>query len=114
MTTKHLTPKIAPDALEVLAAVAPLAPVAWTSAAWTDTMTGLCGAAADFMAARVKEDLETRKALMQCKSLAEVQHVQTAHLQKAFAQYQAETGRMIAMTSKLAIDLKAVPATAAQ
>lgn len=112
MTTKQTAPKLAPDALEVLAAVVPLAPTAWTSKAWMDNMTKMGGALASFMAARVKEDLETRQALLQCKTLAEVQHVQTAFMQKAVAQYQAETGKMIAMTTQLASDLKVTPAAA--
>ena len=109
MTTKQNTDTLAPDALEVMAAVAPLAPVAWTSTAWMDAMTKLTTAVTSFMAERVKEDIQTQQALLQCKSLTEVQHVQAEFVQKAVAQYQAETGKLIEVTTQLANDLHVKP-----
>jgi hypothetical protein len=36
--------------------------------------------------------------------LAEVQHTQAEFIQKAFDQYQAETGKLIAMTGQMVSD----------
>ncbi|WP_322892807.1 MULTISPECIES: phasin family protein [unclassified Yoonia] len=114
MTDKHTHDTLAPDALDVLAAVAPLAPVAWASKIWMDNMARMTGEIATFVTARIKEDVQTRQALMQCKTLSEVQHVQAAFMQKAVAQYQAETGKLIEMTTKLAADLNVKPVSHAQ
>lgn len=109
MTQITDTEKLAPDALDVLAAVAPLAPTAWASQVWIDNMTRISSEIASFMAERISEDIQTQQALMQCRTLSDVQHVQAAFLQKAMAQYQAETGKLIEMTSQLAADLHVRP-----
>ena len=90
----------APDMLDTLAAVAPAAN--WMSTAWIETMTQVSTALATLVAARFKEDLELQQALLRCTSLAEAQHVQAAFIQKAIDQYQAETGKLITITGKMA------------
>jgi hypothetical protein len=92
----------APDMLDTLAAVAPAAN--WMNPAWIETMTQVSTALATFVAARFKEDLELQQALLRCKSLAEAQHVQAAFMQKAINQYQAETGKLITITGKMAAE----------
>ncbi|MFN3661596.1 phasin family protein [Yoonia sp.] len=109
MTKQDDTQTLAPDALEAFTAVAPLAPVSWMTAAWLGNVTAMSNTVAAFMAERLKEDLQTRQALLECKTLGEVRHVQATFVQNAIAQYQAETGRLIAMTGRLAADLHAKP-----
>lgn len=92
----------APNVLDTLAAVAPAAN--WMNTAWIETMTQVSTALATFVAARFKEDLDLQQALLRCKSLAEAQHVQAAFIQKAIDQYQAETGKLIAITGKMAAE----------
>lgn len=96
----------APDVLEALSAVAP---AAWINTAWVDTMTAMGSELAAFVADRVREDIELQQALLRCKSLSEVPHVQAAFLQKALDQYQAETGKLIEMTGKMAAELHPAP-----
>ena len=43
-----------------------------------------------------------QQALLRCTSLAEAQHVQAVFIQKAIDQYQAETGKLITITGKMA------------
>jgi hypothetical protein len=105
MTDRPQTDTLAPDALDSIAAVVPLAPAAWMNTAWMNNMTEMGSAIAAFVAERIKEDVQVPHALLHCKSLAEVQHVQAEFLQKAVAQYQAETGKLIEMTGKMAADL---------
>lgn len=103
MTQDTTKDGFAPDVLDTLAAMAPAA--SWMTPAWIDTMTELGSNLASFVALRFKEDLDLQQALLQCRSLAEVQHVQAAFLQKAFAQYQAETGKLITATGRMAAEL---------
>ena len=105
----HDSDMLAPDALDVLAAVAPLAPTAWTSAVWLDNLARMNAQVATFIADRACAAVETQLALLQCRSLTDLQHVQAAFVQKAVAQYQAEAGQMVAMTARLASDLHVRP-----
>ncbi len=91
-----------PDMLDTLAAVAPAAN--WMNTAWIATMAEVSTALATFVAARFKQDLELQQALLCCRSLAEAQHVQAAFIQKAIDQYQAETGKLITITGKMAAE----------
>lgn len=92
----------APDVLDAMSAVAP---AAWMNTAWIETMTAMGTELASFVAERFKEDIELQQALLRCKSLADVPHVQAAFLQKALDQYQVETGKLIEMTGKMAAGL---------
>ena len=103
MTQDTTKDGFAPDVLDTLAAMAPAA--SWMTPAWIDAMTELGSNLASFVALRFKEDLDLQQALLQCKSLAEAQHLQAAFLQKAFAQYQAETGKLITAAGRMAAEL---------
>ncbi|MFY0692146.1 MAG: phasin family protein [Paracoccaceae bacterium] len=76
------------------AAMAALNPVA--GAAWLELMNE----SARFVSDRFKQDLETQKALLDCKSPTDLMRVQSEFYQKAIEQYAAETTRMIEMMSK--------------
>lgn len=83
-------------------AVTPLSPTALMGTAWFERVSDLGSEVMSFVAERIKQDVETQHALLRCKSLSEVQHVQAEFLQKAFDQYQAETGKLIEMTGMTA------------
>lgn len=55
------------------------------------------------VAERIKEDVKSQHALLHCKSLPEVQNVQSGFLQETFDQYQAETGKLIRLTGTTAV-----------
>jgi hypothetical protein len=48
-----------------------------------------------FIARRVQEDLDTQRALLDCRSLDEVRRVQTRFIERAVSQYAEETSRMM-------------------
>lgn len=52
---------------------------------------------ASFIAERIKEAVKAQHAILNCKNAADLQHVQAAFVQKAVAEYQAETGKLLQM-----------------
>ena len=58
--------------------------------AWSEIMSE----GARFLSKRLQEDLETQKALLACRTPADVVQVQTEFFRKAMEQYTAETQRM--------------------
>lgn len=99
-------PEQASTVFDPFVAFKPLAPAAWMSTGWFERVTDLGSEITTFVAERIKEDVRTQHALLHCKSLAEVQHVQADFLQKAFDQYRAETGKLVEMTGNMAVDLQ--------
>ena len=83
-----------PGASPIPPAMAAFNPV--VSAAWLDIMKE----SARFVADRLQQDMEARKALLECRGPADVMRVQTEFCQKAFEDYMAETMRMMEMMSK--------------
>lgn len=69
--------------------------------AWTDMMSE----SARFMTERLRTDLETQKALMACRTPAELVEVQAAFLNTAVPQYAHETARIFEMTMKASHDI---------
>lgn len=74
--------------------------------AWRDMMTET----ARFMTERLQTDLETQKALMACRTPADLIQVQTEFLNTAMRQYAEQAARVIGMamtaTTDIAEDLK--------
>lgn len=101
MERKTVTPLFAPDASESLAALETMLPAAWMDAAWFESLSQIGREYITFIAERVKEDVKAQQALMQCKTLTEMQSVQADFIQTAFAQYQAETGKLVAMGGEM-------------
>ncbi len=99
--TQH-TPTFTPDVLDVIATVAPAAPTLWMNNAWTQCMADMSSEIASFWATRINEDIRLQQSMLKCTTLSEMQHVQAEFVQKAVAQYQAETGKLIALTGKIA------------
>lgn len=67
------------------------------STAWFEAMGDMSAEVMQFMAERIKEDVKTQHAMMHCKNLTELQHVQAQFIEKAINQYQAETGKLVEM-----------------
>lgn len=80
-----------------------LSPAAWMGTAWFARMGDLSREVTSFVAERIKEDVQTQQALLHCKSLSDVQKLQAEFLQKAFDQYQAETGKLVEMAGLTAL-----------
>lgn len=106
MSPKTETPKPMPDAIDPLLAFKPLAPAVWMGTAWFESMAELGNEITSFVAERIKEDVQTQRALLHCKTVPEVQHLQAKFLQKAFDQYQTETGKLIEITGKMVVELQ--------
>lgn len=106
MERKTETPPLAPDALDALSALAPLVPATWLGTVWFENVSNLGSELMTFVADRIKEDVKVQHALLHCKSLPEIQNVQAAFLQKAFDQYQAETGKLVEMSGEMAVKLQ--------
>lgn len=91
------------DAFDPFGAFKSFSPAAWMGSAWFERVAEMGNEVTTFLAERIKEDVKTQEALLNCKSLREVQQVQAEFLQKAFDQYQAETGKLIKMTGTTAV-----------
>lgn len=106
MERKTPTSSFSPDATDSLAALGPALPATWLGSAWFENMSDLGSELMSFVADRIKEDVRVQHELLHCKSLTEIQTVQAAFLQKAFDQYQAETGKLVEMTGDMAAKLQ--------
>jgi hypothetical protein len=84
-----------------IAALQPLAPAAWMSTAWMESMADLGSEITSFIAERISEDVKTQHSILHCKSLAELQHVQAEFMQRCFNQYSDETGRLVKMGNEI-------------
>lgn len=68
--------------------------------AWIEAVSDLSAEVAGFVAERIKEDVKTQHEILHCKSVTDLQHIQAQFLQKAIDQYQAETGKLVEMSTK--------------
>ncbi|WP_246107397.1 phasin family protein [Puniceibacterium confluentis] len=104
MKQKTESSKQPQDTFDPFVAFKSLSPAARMGTAWFEHVAVLGSEISSFVAERIKEDVKTQHALLNCKSLPEVQRVQAEFLQKAFDQYQAETGKLIEMSGAMAAD----------
>jgi hypothetical protein len=70
------------------------------STAWLESLSEMSAEVASFVADRIREDVKTQHKILHCKDVSELQQVQTEFIKKAVEQYQAETGKLVEMTSK--------------
>lgn len=70
-------------------------------AAWFEALGDIGAEVLSFVADRVKEDVKVQHEILHCKNVEELQHVQSQFLQKAIDQYQAETGKLVEMSTKV-------------
>ncbi len=64
---------------------------------WFDKVAEINSEVANFVADRIREDAKTQGELLKCKSAEELQKVQMKFLEKTYAQYTLETGKLIKM-----------------
>jgi hypothetical protein len=57
---------------------------------------------ADFLAERIRQDLDTQQAMLRCRSLDEFREIQAGYLKTALSQYGSEASRLMRLGSKLA------------
>jgi hypothetical protein len=106
MPDKTATHQPGPQIPKLTDALKPLAPLGWMSTAWIESLADLGSELTSFVADRIREDVKTQHAILHCKSLAELQHVQAEFMQRAFDQYAAETGKLIEMSTEIAAKIK--------
>ncbi|MFK7878275.1 phasin family protein [Roseobacter sp.] len=68
--------------------------------AWIEAVSDMSAEVAHFVAERIKEDVKTQHEILHCKNVADLQHIQVQFIQKAMDQYQAETGKLVEMSTK--------------
>lgn len=70
------------------------------STAWLEAIGEMQAEVASFVAERIKQDVKTQHEMLNCKNMADLQHIQAQFIQKAMDQYQAETGKLVEMSTK--------------
>lgn len=70
------------------------------STAWLESLSDMSAEVASFVADRIREDVKTQHKILHCKDMSELQQVQAEFIKKAVEQYQAETGKLVEMTSR--------------
>jgi hypothetical protein len=96
--TKNPTRESSGDVPAVMAAMMTVNPV--LARAWTDIMSE----SARFLTDRLRRDLEAQKALMACKTPAELIQVQAEFMRTAVKQYADEAARICEMTMRASHD----------
>lgn len=102
MATKSSDDTAAAAAKEQLSAItqlqeAGLGSLMGMGAAWVEAISDMGAEVAGFVAERIKEDVKTQHEILNCKNMADLQHIQAQFIQKAMDQYQAETGKLVEM-----------------
>ncbi len=111
MNDKAETPQPDSQIPDPISALRPLAPVAWMSTAWLESLADLGSEITSFVAERIREDVKTQHAILHSKSLTELQHVQAQFMQRALDQYSAETGKLVEMSSEIGEMIKSSTST---
>jgi hypothetical protein len=70
-------------------------------AAWFEALGDMSAEVLSFVADQVQEDVKVQHEILHCKNVKELQHIQSQFLQKAMDQYQAETGKLVEMSTKV-------------
>jgi len=68
--------------------------------AWVEAMAAMSAEVAEFVAERIREDVKTQHEILHCKNVADLQHIQAQFVQTALDQYQAETGKLVELSTK--------------
>ena len=69
-------------------------------AAWMEALGDMGSEVASFVADRIKEDVKTQHKILHCKNVGELQDIQAEFMKTALEQYQAETGKLIEMSTQ--------------
>ena len=78
-----------------------LDPTRWLGTAWLEGMGQIGAELADFLAARISEDVKTQHEILHCKDPGELQAIQTRFMARAVEQYSAETGKLVEMSQDM-------------
>lgn len=70
------------------------------SAAIVSSLTVVQRELSDFIAARIRQDMDTQRELMRCKSFADMQVLQSRYVRTAVDQYAAEATRLVRLGSE--------------
>ena len=70
------------------------------STTWVEALSDMGAEVISFMAERIKEDVKTQHQILHCKNVVELQQIQSEFVQKAVEQYQAESGKLVELSSK--------------
>lgn len=84
-----------------------LGSLSWLGTKWVETMGDLGAEWLSFVADRIRDDVKVQHELMHARSLAEIQSIQAAFLQKTIQDYQAETGRMVEFCADTMAEIQA-------
>ena len=74
-----------------------LGPLGWLTPVWVEHMQEVGHDLAEFVAARIREDVRTQQRILRCRTIDELREVQTAFIAGAFEDYAAETGRLVTL-----------------
>lgn len=66
---------------------------------WMEALSDISAEVASFVADRIQEDVKTQHEMLHCKDIAELRHIQATFIQKVVDQYQAETGKLVEMST---------------
>lgn len=75
------------------------------STAWIEAVSDMNAEFIGFLAERIKEDVKTQHRILHCKNASELQQIQGEFIQTAINQYQAETGKLMELSSTAFSDL---------
>ncbi|PUB16197.1 phasin family protein [Yoonia sediminilitoris] len=62
--------------------------------AWLETMSNMGSEMLNFVAERVKSDVQTQHDLLHAKDISDIQHIQAQFMQRAMDDYAAEIAKM--------------------
>lgn len=78
-----------------------LGSLAWLGTTWVEKMSDLGAEWMDFLAKRIKEDVDLGHSLLHSTNAETMQKVQAEFLQKAAEQYQQETGKLMSISDEM-------------
>ena len=76
------------------------------SSAWFKAMGDMSTEVMEFVTDRIREDVKTQHQILNCKNVSELQQIQAEFLENAFEQYQAETGKLLEMSTSVFKNLR--------
>ncbi|SIT02378.1 Phasin protein [Roseivivax lentus] len=71
------------------------------SQSWMEAMSRMSAEFVDFIGERLKEDAKLQQELRNCRDLGELQALQIRFTQRAIEQYQAESGKLLEISTSL-------------
>jgi hypothetical protein len=102
MTHHSPSESFSPDLQDSVASIAPALPSLWMQTAVLQEMTDLAAAQAGFVTERISADLALWQSMCQCRCLYDLQHLHCGFMQNALVQYQAQVGRLAAVSGRIA------------